>query len=86
MDKVRLFLSCVLRDDESNVPASNDDVENYIKNDMWIEFPTRSLARILEEYESAQQSPQSDLAVRPVGCNCASYVLDGTHHELCPLA
>jgi hypothetical protein len=28
----------------------------------------------------------ADLAVRPAGCRCASYVLYHEHHELCPLA
>ena len=50
MDKVRLFLQAAVGEDE---------VEKYIKNDRWIEFPSRSLGRILAEYDAAQRGVQA---------------------------
>ena len=50
MDKVRAFLIALVGESE---------VERYIKNDRWIEFPARAIGRILAEYEAAQQGVQA---------------------------
>ena len=44
MDKIRLFLKAAV---------GEDNVEDFIKNDRWVEFPTRALEKILAEYDGA---------------------------------
>jgi hypothetical protein len=47
MDKVRAFLKAAVGEEQ---------IESYIKDDRWIEFPTRSLGDILEEYETLRKT------------------------------
>ena len=49
MDIVRLFLKAAVGEKE---------IESYIEHDYWVEFPTRELGAILEEYEAAKQTPE----------------------------
>ena len=40
----------------------------------------------LERVRLSLVAASADFAVRPAGCNCARFVLDGTHHSDCAIS
>jgi len=58
---VELFVrACLIYDEFPDIEPTAEDIRDHIDKDWWMEFPCRSVKRILERYHDALDEEEHD--------------------------